>query len=121
MKVVIIIAILIMITVMTFGCTDKKNNFADEQEETVIVTIPEGEPIIMEEYITEAPTEPTIVCGTVNTDRLNVRKEPYIDARVYRQLSIGSRVEILERKILDGIPWGRIEVGWINLEYIDLE
>lgn len=107
-KIVIGAVVFVMITTIFVGCGKR-------------VEIPEGEPIIMEEYITEAPTEPTVVWGTVNTDRLNVRKEPYIDAYVYRQLPIGSRVEILEHKILDGTPWGRIEVGWINLGYVDID
>ena len=100
--------ILVMIVALFIGCRES-------------VEIPEGEPIITEEYTTEPPTEPTPIWGTVNTDKLNVRKEPYIDARVSRQLYVGVRVEILEQKILDGVLWGRIETGWINLKYVDLE
>lgn len=100
--------ILALIAAMSFGCGEQ-------------VEIPEGEPLIREEYSTETPTEPLIVWGTVNTDRLNVRKEPYIDARVYRQLSVNTRIEILEQKILDGVLWGRIEDGWVILRYVDLD
>lgn len=84
--------------------------------EAVVPEIPEGEPLI-----TEDPTEPPTFMGTVNTDRLNVRKEPYIDAHVFRQLEVGTRVEILEEKILDAVTWGRIEDGWINLRYVTLD
>lgn len=82
--------------------------------------IPEGEPIMREDP-TEPPTEPPVIMGTVNTDRLNVRKEPDINARVFRQMAVGTRVEILERKILDGVEWGRVEDGWINLRYVDID
>lgn len=92
------------------------------------VTIPEGEPLMKEdptedptEPPTEVPTEPATIMGTVNTDRLNVRKEPDINVFVIRQLAIGTRVEILEQKILDGVHWGRIEDGWINLRYVDID
>lgn len=107
-KFIIGIIAFVMIITMFVGCGDT-------------VEIPEGEPLIREEYSTETPTEPLIVWGTVNTDRLNVRKEPYMDARVFRQLSVNTRIEILEQKILDGTPWGRIEAGWVNLKYVDLD
>lgn len=54
------------------------------------------------------------------TDRLNVRKEPYSDASVIRQLDVGTPVEIVERKILDGVEWGRTDHGWINLRYVTI-
>ena len=88
---------------------------------TEIVEIPEGEPIITEEP-TEAPTEPEFPkMGVVNTDRLNVRTEPDINCYVNYQLAVGTEVEILEIKILDAIPWGRIADGWINLRYVDVD
>lgn len=94
------------------------------EPESDLVEIPEGEPIIREDLTeppTEAPTEPSVLMGTVNTDRLNVREEPDINVFVIRQLAIGTRVEILEEKILDGVHWGRIEDGWINLRYVDFD
>jgi len=48
---------LVIIIFMMIGCKPTINNFVDEQEETVIVTIPEGEPIITETVPTETPTE----------------------------------------------------------------
>lgn len=107
-KFVVSVTVLALIVIMAIGCAPK-------------VEIPDGEPIITEEYSTESPTELLTVWGTVNTDQLNVRKEPYMDARVYRQLYVGARIEILEQKILDGVLWGRIEIGWVNLKYVDLD
>jgi hypothetical protein len=106
-KFIVDIVILVLIFSIAAGCGEK-------------VEIPDGEPIIREEYSTETPTDAPAVWGVVNTDRLNVRKEPYMDAQVFRQLSVGTRIEILEQKILDGVPWGRIEAGWVNLKYVDL-
>ena len=123
-KIIGSILAIVMIMSMAVGCGSR-------------VEIPEGEPIITEEYSTEAPTEipteapteapaeaptePETVMGTVNTDRLNVREEPDVNCFVIKQLAVGTRVEILEQKILDAIPWGRIEDGWINLRYVDLD
>lgn len=107
-KIIVSIIVIVMITSMMVGCGNR-------------VEIPEGEPIITEEYSTESPTEPKTVMGTVNTDRLNVREEPDTNCTVIRQLEVGTRVEILEQKILDAVPWGRIEDGWINLRYVDLD
>lgn len=110
-KIIGSILVIVMIVGMMVGCGNKTE-------------VTESEPIVMEnptEAPTEEPTEPETVMGTVNTDRLNVREEPDINCFVIKQLAVGTRVEILERKILDAIPWGRIEDGWINLRYVDLD
>lgn len=91
------------------------------------VEIPEGEPLIRGEYPTEAPTEvPTEphfpMRGVVLVDRLNVREEPDINCHVKYQLDVGEEIEVFEIKILDAIPWGRIENDlWVNLRYVELE
>lgn len=113
------------------GRTDKSSPDNDISiEETYVVEIPEGEPILTEdpteppetEPPTEAPTEPEFpMKGIVNTDRLNVREKPDINEFVIKQLAVGTEIEVLEIKILDAIPWGRIEDGWVNLRYVDLE
>lgn len=84
--------------------------------ESTVPEIPEGEPIL-----TEDPTEPPTVMGTVRVDRLNVRNEPDINKHVFRQMAVGTRVEILEQKVIDSIRWGRIEDGWINLRYVAID
>ena len=96
-KIIGSILAIVMIMGMMAGCGNRTE-------------IPEGEPIIMEEYSTEepteipteknteVPTEPYPKMGTVIVDRLNVREEPYIDEFVTHQLEIGTRVEILEIK-----------------------
>lgn len=121
-KIITSIIALVIIAIILFGCGNTVSD--SNNEETYYLGIPEGEPIIREnptEPPTEEPTEPYPKMGTVVVDRLNVRKEPYIDKNIVYQLAIDTRIEILEVKILDAIPWGRIANGWINLRYIDLD
>lgn len=64
---------------------------------------------------TEAPAPKTI--GTVNTTKLNIRKDAgtgYASVGVYYK---GDKVEILETK--NG--WGRTDKGWVFLDYLDFE
>lgn len=75
---------------------------------------------------TEAPTDPVVTVppvttGTVNADNLNVRTEPDTTADILKRLAINSTVEILEQKIIDGVNWGRIAEGWINLNYVTID
>jgi len=74
---------------------------------------------------TEAPTEPVetvppVLMGTVNADNLNVRSEPYSTSDILKRLAINTRIEILEQKIVDGVNWGRIAEGWVNLNYVTI-
>lgn len=72
---------------------------------------------------TESQTEPPInvIYGTVTTDNLNIRSSPGTDSTAIRQLAADTRVEITETKTIDGVNWGRIEEGWINLNYVLLD
>ena len=105
-----IIGAIILILAIIGGSIYAISNFTKAVPE-----IPEGEPII-----TEDPTEPPTIMGIVNTDRSNVYKEPYIDSHVFKQLNIGTHVEIMELKILDTVPWGLSDYGWINMKYITI-
>ena len=72
------------------------------------------------------PTEPVeeapeVIMGTVNADNLNVRAETDTTADILKRLAINSRVEILEQKIIDGVNWGRIADGWINMNYVTID
>ena len=75
---------------------------------------------------TEAPTEPTettppSVWGTVNTNNLNIRTSPSSTSTILGQFDAGTRVEILEQQTTDGVNWGRLEQGWINLLFVTLD
>ena len=56
---------------------------------------------------------------TVTGDCLRIRKEIGTNQAIVGFLYRGDRVTILETRIIDGIPWGRISQGWICMNYVD--
>lgn len=128
-----LVLVLVMVGSLFAGCSKKVNDptLPEEPSETNAATVaptdaatdaateaPTEEP-------TEAPTEPVetvppVLMGTVNADNLNVRSEPYSTADILKRLAINTRIEILEQKIVDGVNWGRIAEGWINLNYVTI-
>ena len=75
---------------------------------------------------TTAPTETTepkapSVMGTVNTNNLNIRTSPSTTSTILGQFDAGTRVEVLEQQTTDGINWGRLEQGWVNLQFVTLD
>lgn len=71
---------------------------------------------------TQIPTlAPEGIMGTVTADELNVREGVGIDFDVVTKLKKDDRVEIFEKKDLNGIDWGRIADGWICLTYVHLD
>ena len=122
--------VLVMVGSVFAGCSKKE---ADE-------TLPQAttgaeQPVAPTDEPTEAPTEepteapeeepevtvPPVTMGTVNADNLNVRSEPYSTADILKRLAINTRIEIQEQKIVDGVNWGRIAEGWINLNYVTID
>ena len=67
------------------------------------------------ETVTETVQQET---GKVKADRLNVRAGAGTTYEVVGQLAEGTTVVILEKKTVDGTVWGRIEQGWISMDYI---
>ena len=66
-------------------------------------------------------TDPTAekVKGTVaNTDSLRVRSGPGTNHSMVSLLKRGDIVEILETTTVAGAKWGRIEQGWVCMDYI---
>ena len=59
--------------------------------------------------------------GTVTVDNLNVREEPVAASKIVARLAVNTRVEILSQKVIDGITWGQIAEGWINMNYVQLD
>ena len=66
-------------------------------------------------------TAPEVVMGTVSADNLNVRSNPSTDSTVLKQLDINTRVVIIEQRQVGDTNWGRIQEGWINLDYVLLD
>lgn len=70
----------------------------------------------------EKPAEPVKKMGTVKVnDVLRVRKGPSTGYAVVDYLKNGTRVEILEEKINGSMVWGRIDKGWISMDYVTLD
>lgn len=65
--------------------------------------------------------DPLIQTGTVNTSVLRIRANAGTSYDVAGYLQEGDRVEILETKQVGSVLWGRIELGWISLDYVDLD
>ena len=66
-------------------------------------------------------TTPSQLIGTVSgTDDLRIRKGPGVTYAVAGFLAPGTQVTILEQKTVDSVTWGRIDKGWVSMEYISL-
>ena len=70
----------------------------------------------------ETPAQPKVQKGTVKVDDvLRVRSGPSTGYSVVTYLTNGTKVEILEQKTVGAMVWGRINNGWISLDYVVLE
>ena len=70
----------------------------------------------------EIPEKSEPVTGTVKVnDALRVRSGPSTAYSVVGSLTNGTRVEILEQKIVGHMTWGKISKGWISLDYVVLD
>lgn len=56
---------------------------------------------------------------TVIADCLRVRKSTGTDSRIAALLYYGDTVTILETTTVDGIAWGKIDKGWICMDYVN--
>lgn len=55
---------------------------------------------------------------TVIADCLRIRKEIGTDSRIAALLYYGDNVTVLETKTVDGTVWGRVDRGWICMDYV---
>ena len=130
-KVIVIIAAIVC-SVLALMIIPGKGNEKKVPEETVSVAAtiaPEPthapsppakeEPVEITEPVEIVPGDS--VMGTVTADNLNVRAEPYSTSDILKRLAINTRIEILEQKIVDGVNWGRIAEGWVNLNYVTID
>jgi len=70
----------------------------------------------------ETPQHPTVQKGTVKVNNLlNVRSGPSTGYSIVGKLKNGTKVEILEQKIAGTMVWGKIENGWISMDYVVLD
>lgn len=73
---------------------------------------------------TSGGTSPTTVVATgtvINTNELRVRSAAGTGNKILGYLTQGTKVEIYERTTAEGMVWGRIDKGWISLDYVKLD
>ena len=118
------------------GCTGSKTapTTIVETDPALVETteVSETEPTVETTIATEAATVPTTVPQTepeeigetgvvYNTSYVNVRKAAGVNSELVTRLSSGTYVTVFEQITKDGAVWGRIEQGWVCMDYIKLE
>lgn len=73
---------------------------------------------VTSETTTTKPLTGTVVTGGTT---LRVRSGPGSSYSITDYLQDGTRVEILERKKVNGVVWGRISKGWIMMDFVKLD
>ncbi len=67
-------------------------------------------------------TAPASVTGTVKvSDWLRVRTGPGTGYTIAAYLTNGTKVTVLETRNVGSTTWGRIEQGWVSLDYVKLD
>ena len=56
--------------------------------------------------------------GTVTADCLHIRSAAGTTNKIVGLLYTGARVTILETTVVNGMTWGRIDKGWISMDYV---
>lgn len=57
--------------------------------------------------------------GTViSNTNLNVREAPGVSNKLVTSLRTGTVVTVLEKTVVKGVSWGKIDKGWICLDYV---
>lgn len=66
----------------------------------------------------QAPAER--ISATVNSGdaRLRIRGSASTSATIVGYYNHGDRIQILEKKTVGGVQWGRTDKGWISMEYV---
>jgi len=66
-------------------------------------------------------SDTVIAKGTITADKLNIRKSTSTSSDSVGSYINGDKVEILEKKTVDGTTWGRTNKGWISMKYVKLD
>lgn len=72
-----------------------------------------------EEPVTPPATEK--LTGITTADSLNIRKGAGTGYDKVGAYSYGTKVEILEKKLVGSSTWGRTDKGWISMNYVKLD
>ncbi len=60
----------------------------------------------------------TTKTGTITADVLRIRSAAGTSNSIVGRLYRGAKVTILETTVVDGVTWGRIDKGWISMDYV---
>ena len=71
--------------------------------------------------ITSETTTTQKTTGTITATKIRVRSGAGGNYTIVDYLYQGDKVEILDRKTVDGVEWGRVSKGWIMMEYVKLD
>ena len=73
--------------------------------------------------VTSQTTTTQKVTGTISTggSQLRVRSGAGSNYTITGYLDDGAKVEILDRKTVNGVEWGRISKGWIMMQFVKLD
>lgn len=97
-------------TVITISC-------GDIQVEYDVICLFPGVEIKPGEVPTDPPpTEPPVEM-TITTNYVNVRTGPDTGYDKVRQVHKGDKILVYEKKTVGGREWGRLEDGWVCLDY----
>lgn len=55
-----------------------------------------------------------------NTWKVNVREDATVSSKKTAELAKGTMVTVYETKTVAGMKWGRIDEGWVSMQYIKL-
>lgn len=70
----------------------------------------------------EVSDDANAVNGVVfNCDRVNVRKGPGTNYEKVAKLNAGTKLQIFETTTVKGVKWGRMSLGWVCMDYVQLE
>ena len=69
----------------------------------------------------ETNATPNVITGTVTGVGLRIRSGAGTNNLIVGGLTIGDKVTILETTTVNGTKWGRIQSGWICLDYVKLD
>ena len=55
------------------------------------------------------------------TNSLTIRKQANANSTSVGKLTLGTKVEIYDVKVVNGMKWGRVSKGWISMNYVEID
>lgn len=125
-KLLMLLAVAVMLLSCLSACNkDKPSDNPDDgiaiPTDTVQDVPADSDVVTPTVVVVPEETAPEVVMGTVIADNLRVRSNPSTDSSVLNLLAINTRVVIIEQRQVGEYTWGRIQDGWINLDYVLLD